>query len=149
MAVRLSALRAVRALLPRNFFPVSGTHFCYRLSKPQGLVRLEGLDKLKKFNDLIGSRTRDLPDTNVSKLFRKLLIQKRFFNWKTERNMKGLMGLVNKDPALESSAISIGMQDFILMSWKIVWHLTLFWKGLSFTCRESISAEQRLVVTAR
>jgi hypothetical protein len=26
-------------------FNVSGTHFCYRLSKPQGLVRPEGLDK--------------------------------------------------------------------------------------------------------
>jgi hypothetical protein len=36
-----------RALLPRNniFFNVSGTHFCYRLSNPQGLVRPEELDK--------------------------------------------------------------------------------------------------------
>jgi hypothetical protein len=25
------------------YFNVSGTHFCWRLSKPQGLVRLEGL----------------------------------------------------------------------------------------------------------
>jgi hypothetical protein len=29
-------------------FSVFGTYFCYRLSKPQGLMRLEGLDKLKK-----------------------------------------------------------------------------------------------------
>jgi hypothetical protein len=31
-----------------------------RLSKPQGLVLLEGLGKLKKFNDLISNGTRDL-----------------------------------------------------------------------------------------
>jgi hypothetical protein len=32
--------------IPRNIisFNVSGTHFCYRLSKPEGLVRPEGLD---------------------------------------------------------------------------------------------------------
>jgi hypothetical protein len=29
------------------YFEVSGTHFCYRLSKPQGLVRPEGLGKFK------------------------------------------------------------------------------------------------------
>jgi hypothetical protein len=29
------------------YFNVSGTHFCYRLSKPQGLGRLEGLGKFK------------------------------------------------------------------------------------------------------
>jgi hypothetical protein len=30
------------------YFYVSGTHFCSRLSKPQGLVRPEGLGKFKK-----------------------------------------------------------------------------------------------------
>jgi hypothetical protein len=30
------------------YFYVSGTHFCYRQSKLQGLVRLEGLGKCKK-----------------------------------------------------------------------------------------------------
>jgi hypothetical protein len=30
------------------YFSVSGSHFCYMLSKPQGLVRPEGLDKFKK-----------------------------------------------------------------------------------------------------
>jgi hypothetical protein len=34
----------------KHYFPASGTHFCYRLSKPQGLVRLEGLGELKKIN---------------------------------------------------------------------------------------------------
>jgi hypothetical protein len=40
MAVRLSALRTSRTLLPRNIisFCVSGTHLYYRLSKLQGLV---------------------------------------------------------------------------------------------------------------
>jgi hypothetical protein len=49
MAVGLSALRTGRTLLPRKiYFSVSGTHFCYRLSEPQGLVRLEGLGKVKE-----------------------------------------------------------------------------------------------------
>jgi hypothetical protein len=62
MAVRLSALRAGSALLPERS---SGTHFCKRLNKPQGLVRLEGLGKLKKCNDLIGSLTCDLPACSI------------------------------------------------------------------------------------
>jgi hypothetical protein len=33
---------------PQKHFSASGTRFCYRLSKPQGLVRPEGLGKLKK-----------------------------------------------------------------------------------------------------
>jgi hypothetical protein len=58
MVVRLLA---PRAKLLRNFnFPASVTHFCWRLSKPQGLVQPEGLGKLKKFIDLIRSRTHDL-----------------------------------------------------------------------------------------
>jgi hypothetical protein len=48
----------LRTLPPDTF---SGTHFCYSLSKPQGLVRLEGLGTLKKIELLlIGVRTRDL-----------------------------------------------------------------------------------------
>jgi hypothetical protein len=45
----------------KHYFSASATHFCYRLSKPKGLVSPEGLRKLKKIIDLIGSRTRDLP----------------------------------------------------------------------------------------
>jgi hypothetical protein len=41
----------------KHFYSVSGPHFCYRLSKPQGQVWLEELDKLKKFSDLIGNQT--------------------------------------------------------------------------------------------
>jgi hypothetical protein len=32
----------------KHYFSASGTHFCYRMNKPQGLVRPEGLGKLKK-----------------------------------------------------------------------------------------------------
>jgi hypothetical protein len=47
---------------PQHYnFSVSGAHFCKRLSKPQGVVQQEELDKLKKkLIHLIGSRTRDL-----------------------------------------------------------------------------------------
>jgi hypothetical protein len=37
-----------RSTSQKHYFPASGTHFCYRLSKPQGLVRQEELGKLKK-----------------------------------------------------------------------------------------------------
>jgi hypothetical protein len=45
--VRLSALLSGRVFS-------SGTHFCYRLSKPQGAVRLEGLGKSQTFDYFIG-----------------------------------------------------------------------------------------------
>jgi hypothetical protein len=32
----------------KHYLSVSGTHFCYTLSKPQVLEQLEGLGKLKK-----------------------------------------------------------------------------------------------------
>jgi hypothetical protein len=51
---------------PQKHFSASGTHFCYRLSEPQGLLRPEGLDKLEKFVDLIAPRTRDLPDSTTA-----------------------------------------------------------------------------------
>jgi hypothetical protein len=48
-----SALRAGCTLHARK---IPGTHFCYRLSQPQVIVRLEGLGQLKKSKDLIGTR---------------------------------------------------------------------------------------------
>jgi hypothetical protein len=33
----------------KQYFSASGSHFCYRLSEPKGLVLLEGLGKLKTF----------------------------------------------------------------------------------------------------
>jgi hypothetical protein len=63
MEVRLSASRTDRAILLRNIFiSVSGTHFCWTLSKTRGRVRLEGLCKLIKIIHLAGSRTRDIPE---------------------------------------------------------------------------------------
>jgi hypothetical protein len=45
------------------YFNVSGTHFCYRLSKPQGLVRPKDLVNLKIH--LIGNGTRNLPACSI------------------------------------------------------------------------------------
>jgi hypothetical protein len=36
-----------RSTLQKHYYSASGLHFCYRLSKPQGQVRPEGLGKLK------------------------------------------------------------------------------------------------------
>jgi hypothetical protein len=44
---------------------VSVTRFCYRLSKLQSLVRLEGLGTFIKIIYPIGSRTHDLPACSV------------------------------------------------------------------------------------
>jgi hypothetical protein len=51
MAVRLSALRAGRPLTPRK---IPGTHFCYRLSRPQGHSAAGRIRSIEKSNDLIG-----------------------------------------------------------------------------------------------
>jgi hypothetical protein len=66
MGVSLLASRACRAQFSRNISnSVSGTHFCYRLSKFHGLLRSEGLGELIKFSYLIGSRTSDLPVCSI------------------------------------------------------------------------------------
>jgi hypothetical protein len=51
----------------KAYFYVSGTDFCQRPSKPQGLVRPEGLGKFKKKNHFIGFRTRDFPVWSIQK----------------------------------------------------------------------------------
>jgi hypothetical protein len=38
-----------RSTPQKHYFSASGTHFYYKLSKPQGLVRPKGFGKLKKF----------------------------------------------------------------------------------------------------
>jgi hypothetical protein len=66
MAGRLLALRTGRAVLPRNIiFLLLVLISVKRLSKPPGLVRLEGLGKLKKFNNFIGFRTCNLPACSI------------------------------------------------------------------------------------
>jgi hypothetical protein len=65
MAVRLSALRTGRALLPRNIiFLLLILIYVRRLSKPQDLVRPEGLGTLKKFIHLIGDDDDDGNNNN-------------------------------------------------------------------------------------
>jgi hypothetical protein len=64
MAVRLSALRAGRPLPPRKF---PGTHFCYRLSRPQDHSAAGRIRPIEKSNDLIRNRTGDLPKRIVLK----------------------------------------------------------------------------------
>jgi hypothetical protein len=53
----VSSTHRPRSTSQKYYFSAPGTHFCYKLSKPQNLVRLEGLSKLKKCIHLIGSRT--------------------------------------------------------------------------------------------
>jgi len=55
--IRLSALRTGRLYLPGN---IPGTHYCYRLSRPQGHSETGRLMWIKNFNDTIWNRTRDL-----------------------------------------------------------------------------------------
>ena len=47
-----------RPLLPPGNIP--GTHFCYRLSQPQGHTAAGRIMSMKNSNDTIGNRTRDL-----------------------------------------------------------------------------------------
>ena len=55
--VRLSALRTGRLYPPGN---IPGTHFCQRLSQPQGHSVARRIMSMKNSNDTIGNRTRDL-----------------------------------------------------------------------------------------
>jgi hypothetical protein len=55
---RLSALRTGRFLPPGN---TPGTHFCSRLSRPQGHSATGRIMSIKKSSDTIGNRSRDLP----------------------------------------------------------------------------------------
>jgi len=48
-----------RPSLPPGNIP--GTHFCWRLSQPQGHSAAGRIMPMKKYNDTIGNRTRDLP----------------------------------------------------------------------------------------
>jgi hypothetical protein len=63
MAVRLSALRAGRTFTPRK---IPGTHFCYRLSRPQGHSAAGRTRSLEKSSGLIGIWTRDLPACSIA-----------------------------------------------------------------------------------
>jgi hypothetical protein len=47
---------------PKN---IPGTHFCQRLSRPQGHSAAGKITLTEKLNDLIGNRTRDLPACSI------------------------------------------------------------------------------------
>jgi hypothetical protein len=49
------------------YFYLSGTHFCYRLSKPQGLVRSEGLGKFKSSHEwcVVNSPTNSVTNSSL------------------------------------------------------------------------------------
>jgi hypothetical protein len=44
---------------------IPGTHFCYRLSQPQGHSAAGRVRSIEKSNDLIGNGTRDLPACRI------------------------------------------------------------------------------------
>jgi hypothetical protein len=56
--VRMSALRTGRLYPPGN---IPGTHFCYRLSRPQGHRAAGRIKPMTNSNDTLGNRTRDHP----------------------------------------------------------------------------------------
>jgi hypothetical protein len=62
MAVRLSALHIGCPLHPRN---IPGTHFSYRLSRPQGHNAAGRIRSIEKSNDIISNRTLHLPACNI------------------------------------------------------------------------------------
>jgi hypothetical protein len=50
LAARLNSIQAnsERSTPQKHYFSASGTHFCWRLSKPQGLAWPEGIGKSKR-----------------------------------------------------------------------------------------------------
>ena len=60
--VSMSALCTSRLYSPGN---IPGTHLCWRLSQPQGHSVAGRIMSMKKSNDPIGNRTRDLPACNA------------------------------------------------------------------------------------
>ena len=55
---KLSAVHTGRLFPPGN---LPGTHFCYRLGRPQGYSATGRIMSVKNFNEAIGNRTRDFP----------------------------------------------------------------------------------------
>jgi hypothetical protein len=50
---------------PFNPRKIPGTHFCQRLSRPQGQSAARRIWSIEKSTDLIGNRTRDLPACSI------------------------------------------------------------------------------------
>jgi hypothetical protein len=64
--VRLSAPRTGRLYSHGN---IPRTHFCWRLSRPQGHSAAGRIMSMKNSNDIIGNRTRDLPPCSAVRLW--------------------------------------------------------------------------------
>jgi hypothetical protein len=65
---RLTDGREVVSLTHRSPFTprkVHGTHFCWRISRPQGHNAAGSIRSIEKSSDLIGNRTRDLPACSI------------------------------------------------------------------------------------
>jgi hypothetical protein len=76
------------AVSPQKYFSfsVSVINFCSRLKNPQGLVRLEGLGKLRNFIDLLGFETATF--RLVAQCLKQLCYRVHFLylNWKYPKN---------------------------------------------------------------
>jgi hypothetical protein len=62
MAMKLSALRAVRTFTP---IKIPGDYFCLRLSRPQGHSAVGRIRSIEKSNNLIRNRNRDFPARSI------------------------------------------------------------------------------------
>jgi hypothetical protein len=129
MAVRLSDLRAGHPLSPRK---IPGTHFCKRLSFPQGHSATGRIRSIEKSNDLIGNRTHDL--TACSVVPQRNTLPRAPFNTQYLFNKFTLSLLSNRFTArarewfcnlfkyLSLRFISL----FTVFIWRSVWILELF-----------------------
>jgi hypothetical protein len=61
----VSPMHQPRSTLQKHYFSATGTHFCQRFCKPQAIVWLEGLGKLKKIIYHNRSQTSDLPVCSI------------------------------------------------------------------------------------
>jgi hypothetical protein len=80
---------------------IPGTHFCWRLSRPQGRTAPERIMSMKNSNDIIGNRTRDLPACRVvpqpTAPLRYIYIYYKSCCWKHRR-----VGKLFSNPYMES-----------------------------------------------
>jgi hypothetical protein len=65
MMVRLSALRDGRPLPLRK---ITGTHFCWSMSRPQGHSAAGRIRSIEKFNDTIVNRSSDITAYNSASI---------------------------------------------------------------------------------
>jgi hypothetical protein len=63
----VSPMHRMRSTLQKHYFSASGTHFCYRLSKSQGLIRPEGLGKLEKSTTITSTNTNNKVKVKLSR----------------------------------------------------------------------------------